>query len=145
VIDSVDTMPGEVLRQLHGAVRGIRRCPGVDEPDADEPDAMAGSAPWWDPEADLSVDPAHDHIDVDGVAVRRGSRVRMLPGARAADAQDIFLAGRIAVVEAVLFDVDGRVHLAVTPEGDPAADLVRGPGRHLFFAPDEVEPLRMLP
>jgi hypothetical protein len=63
----------------------------------------------------------------------------MRPGSRRADAQDLFLAGRLAVVEAVLHDVDGQVHLAVTPEDDPAADLQRSHGRFLYFAPDELE------
>ena len=62
--------------------------------------------------------------------------------ARRADAQDLFLAGREAIVEAVLFDVDGQVwHLAVTPADDPAADLSRNHGRFLYFAPDEVVPV----
>jgi hypothetical protein len=65
----------------------------------------------------------------------------MRPGSRRADAQDLFLAGREALVEAVLHDVDGQVHLAVTPVHDPAADLQRSHGRFLYFAPDEVEPL----
>jgi hypothetical protein len=78
---------------------------------------------------------------VDGVRVARGSRVLMRPGARRADAQDLFLAGREAIVEAVLKDVDGQIHLAVTPADDPAADLQRSHGRFLYFAPDEVQPL----
>ena len=99
------------------------------------------SAPWWDPGADTSVSPETDHIMIQGVPVTRGSRVRMRPGARRADAQDLFLTGRSALVEAVLHDVDGNVHLAVTPEDDPAADLQRSHGRFLYFAPDEVEPI----
>ncbi len=97
--------------------------------------------PWWDPGSDTSVSPETDHIMIAGMRVARGSRVRMLPGARRADAQDLFLTGRSALVEAVLHDVDGNVHLAVTPEDDPAADLQRNHGRFLYFAPDEVEPL----
>ncbi len=62
---------------------------------------------------------------IGGHLVARGSRVRMRPGARRADAQDLFLVGRTAVVEAVLNDVDGQAHLAVTPDDDPAADLQR--------------------
>ena len=65
----------------------------------------------------------------------------MQPGTRRADAQDLFLADREAIVEAVLHDVDGQVHLAVTPADDPAADLNRNHGRFLYFAPDEVRPL----
>jgi hypothetical protein len=41
----------------------------------------------------------------------------------------------------VLFDVDGQVHLAVTPDADPLlADLQRSHGRFLYFSPDEIEP-----
>jgi hypothetical protein len=87
------------------------------------------------------VSPETDHVLVGGVRVARHSRVLMRPGARRADAQDLFLVGREAVVEAVLQDVDGQVHLAVTPVDDPAADLQRNHGRFLYFAPDEVEPL----
>ena len=103
--------------------------------------AVAGQAPWWDPGADRSVSPESDHVVIDGVRVARGSRVRMCPGRRRADAQDLFLTGRTAQVEAVLFDVDGHAHLALLPDDDPDADIQRGQGRFLYFAPDEVEPL----
>ena len=43
---------------------------------------------------------------------------------------------------AVLHDVDEGVHLAVTVDDDPGADLKASHGRYLYFAPDEVEPLR---
>ena len=100
-----------------------------------------GRVPWWDPGADSSVSPETDHVEIAGVRVARGSRVRMCPGARRADAQDLFLVGRTALVEAVLFDVDGNVHLALIPEDDPAAEMQRNHGRFLYFAPDEIEPL----
>src|SRR6516164_2164366 len=97
--------------------------------------------PWWDPGADTSVSPETDHVLVAGVRVARGSRVVMRPGSRRADAQDIFLTGREALVEAVLHDVDGQVHVAVSPVSDPLADLQRNHGRFLYFAPDEIEPV----
>ena len=43
-------------------------------------------------------------------------------------------------MQAVLFDVDGKVHLAVSPADDPLAELQRSHGRFLYFAPDEIEP-----
>lgn len=95
--------------------------------------------PWWDPGSDLSVSPGTDSVRVGGVAVTAGSRVRLHPGR--ADAQDMFLAGRTAVVQAVLNDVDGGWHLAVTLDDDPSVDLMRAHGRYLYFHPDEVEPL----
>jgi hypothetical protein len=105
------------------------------------PGTGPSARPWWDPGADTSVSPQTDHVLVAGVRVARGSRVLMRPGARRADAQDIFLAGREAMVEAVLHDVDGQIHVAVSPVSDPLADLQRGHGRFLYFAPDEIEPV----
>jgi hypothetical protein len=115
--------------------------PAAGQQGAPSDPAVAGQAPWWDPGADRSVSPDTDHVMIGDVRVARGSRVRMCPGARRADAQDLFLTGRAALVEAVLFDVDGHAHLALLPEDDPDADIQRIQGRFLYFAPDEVEPL----
>lgn len=160
LFDRLEVLPPEMLDRLHGAIRylgpapegapgrdrgaraeaaagtGPDRVPSYGDPFGAEPDV-----PWWDPGSDSSVSPETDHVVVDGVAVARGSRVRMRPGARRADAQDLFLAGREARVEAVLFDVDQKVHLALTVLDDPAADLNREQGRFLYFGIDEIEPL----
>jgi hypothetical protein len=134
IIDRVDNMPPEMLERLHGAVRYLRGVEGATEQE-DEPELV----PWWDPGADRTVSPETDGVVVAGVTVAKGSRVRLRPGQRA-DAQDMFLAGREATVEAVFLDVDGNRHLAVTLDEDPAADLQRWHGRYLYFSPDEVEP-----
>ena len=104
------------------------------------PEGNPELVPWWDPGADRTVSPESDGVMVAGVMVAKGSRVRLRPGQRRADAQDMFLAGREATVEAVFLDVDGNRHLAVTLDEDPAADLHRWHGRYLYFSPDEVEP-----
>jgi hypothetical protein len=134
LIDRVDTMGADALDKLHGAIRYLRPAAGGVLPPA-EPDA-----PWWDPGSDASVSPETDEVLVAGVRVRRGSKVWMRPGMRRADAQDFLLAGRLAEVEAVLHDVDGQVHVAVSPADDPDADIQRGHGRFLYFAPEELEP-----
>lgn len=84
-----------------------------------------------------------------GSAVRLRPRPgRMLTGpltglasgaATGSDAQDMFVDGRAATVAAVLHDVDGRTHVAVTLDDDPGADLRREFGRFLYFTPDELE------
>ena len=137
VIDLADSMPPEVLERLHGAVRALREVTG---PTASPPDVTSPDTPWWDPGADASVDPARDRVMVEGVSVGAGSRVVLRPGLRRSDAQDLFLHGRTALVEAVLHDVDGAVHLAVTVEGDPGAEVRREQGRFLYFQPDELAP-----
>ncbi|WP_031074985.1 hypothetical protein [Streptomyces sp. NRRL S-118] len=147
VIELADTMPPEVLERLHGAVRGLREvtAPAVaaNAPPPSDPFRQSGVArpdtPWWDPGADASVDPATDHVLVGGRPVRAGSRVVLRPRLRRTDAQDLFLSGRLALVEAVLHDVDGGVHIAVTVEDDPGADIRREQGRFLYFQPDEVD------
>jgi hypothetical protein len=156
VIELADSMPAEVLERLHGAVRALR---GVTGPDPTVPDVPGGhpagpgpgfpdehgvarpDTPWWDPASEAGFDPARDRVLVDGRPVGKGSRVALRPGLRRTDAQDIFLHGRTATVEAVLHDVDGGVHLAVTVDGDPGADIRREQGRFLYFQPDETEPL----
>jgi hypothetical protein len=94
--------------------------------------------PWWDPGADASVDPERDRVTVGRHDVGRGTQVRLHP-AHGADAQDIFLAGRLATVAAVLHDVDGDVHLAVTIDDDPAKEMHEWQGRYRYFRPEEVE------
>jgi len=87
------------------------------------------------------VDPAADTVLVAGRPIGRGARVRLRPRGRGSDAHDMFLAGRIARVHAVLRDVDGSSRLAVTVADDPAAELQDWYGRYFHFSPDEIEPL----
>ncbi|WP_232247390.1 hypothetical protein [Kitasatospora azatica] len=145
VIDLADSMPPEVLERLHGVVRSLREItePAVAASTAADPleQLLSPGAPWWDPASDRSVDPDRDQVLVDGRPIGAGSRVVLRPGRRRTDAQDIFLHGRSAQVEAVLHDVDGGVHLAVTVDGDPGADIRREQGRFLYFQPDELAPL----
>jgi len=60
------------------------------------------------------------------------------PG-RGGDVQDQFLDGASATVHAVVHDVDGGVHVAVSVDGDPAAELQIAHGRFRYFRPDELE------
>ena len=132
IIDRVDTLPPEILDRLHGAVRYLRKSTAKT---TDEPE----SVPWWDPGADASVSPETDSIQINGDIVSKGCRVRLRPGLRRSDAQDMFLQGRMATVEAVFSDVEDKQYLAVTLADDLAADLNRWHGRYLYFYPDEVE------
>jgi hypothetical protein len=117
LFDRFETMPREMWGRLHGAIRSVR------------------------PSGSEGQDRGPATIRVGSVDVGRGGRVRLRPGSRRADAQDMFLTGRIGRVEKVLRDFEGNDYVAVILEDDPAADLYRQQGRHLFFSPDEVEPL----
>ncbi|NEE22543.1 hypothetical protein G3M58_90795 [Streptomyces sp. SID7499] len=103
--------------------------------------ASADRPAWWQEGGDDGLSPTTDTVLVDGVPLGGGSRVRLRPRGRGADAQDMFLAGRTAEVAAVFHDVDGSVHLAVTLDDDPAAELNNWYGRFHYFRPDELEPL----
>jgi hypothetical protein len=144
LLDRLDALPPEMLEKMHGAIRYLEPAAGPEKyrtpAGPGQPPVLQPSVPWWDPGSDSSVSPQTDHVMVAGARVARGSKVILRPGARRADAQDLFLAGREALVEAVLFDVDGQVHVAVSPAGDPLADLQASHGRFLYFAPDEIEP-----
>lgn len=136
LLGEVDAMPDELWKRLHGTVRYLESMTG-------EPEAASNDVPWWDPGAEGEVDPEQATVRVGDRDVGRGSRVLLRPGARRADAHDLFLAGRIATVAAVLEDVDGGRHLAVTVDDDPGSDLKSAHGRYLYFAPDEVEVLEV--
>jgi hypothetical protein len=113
IIDRVDAMPPELLERLHGAVRSVRPVP------------------------------VPESVVVAGVRVTAGSKVRLRPNLRGADAQDMFLTGKAATVHVILSDVDGATHVAVTLDDDPGADLQHAHGRYRYFSPDEIEPLEV--
>ncbi|MYV46006.1 hypothetical protein [Streptomyces sp. SID2888] len=108
-----------------------------------EPPAPDGTEPpeWREPVDGIAPGALPGRVVVDGRTVAAGSRVRLDPGLRRTDVQDLFLRGRIATVESVLNDVDGSVHLAVTVDDDPGADIRRDQGVFLYFRPDEITPL----
>jgi hypothetical protein len=135
LLDRVEGMDAQAITRLHGTIRNPR-----DAGAAASPAVPDSATPWWDPEADASVSPDTDAVTVGGTRIARGSRVRLRPGIRRSDAQDMFLTGRVAVVEAVLFDVGDVPYLAVSLADDPDEDLRAAHGRFLYFAPDEVEP-----
>jgi len=138
LLDRVDSMDPQVLARLHGTLRSPRPGPAAEPPTLTE--AGETSVPWWDPDADASVSPDTDSVTIGGRPIARGSLVRLRPGARRADAQDMFLVGRIAEVQAVLHDVENNPYLAVSLAGQPDEDLRIAHGRFLYFMTDEVEP-----
>jgi hypothetical protein len=133
IIDAVDAMPPEILERLHGAIRSLRPV-GADSPAEQPPERL----PWWDPGQDDTVDPDTDAVLVGDVSVAKGSRVLLRPGP-GGDVQDQFLVGASATVHAVVHDVDGNVHVAVSVDGDPAAEMQIAHGRFRYFRPDELE------
>jgi hypothetical protein len=152
LLDRVESMDAQTMAQLHGTIRSLRPAAGRPDPlsafdigpvSAGPVDAsfLVPDAPWWDPAADASVSPETDSVTIGGQPISRGSRVRLRPGLRRADAQDMFLVGRIAEVQAVLHDVDDTPYLAVSLADQPDEDIRIAHGRFLYFMTDEVEPV----
>jgi hydrogenase maturation protease len=83
-----------------------------------------------------------DHLEISGVEVRTGSRVRLRPRV-GGDVMDIALAGQIATIECIEQDYEGKSHVCVVLDEDPGRDmgLLRQPGHRFFFDAEEVEPL----
>jgi hypothetical protein len=92
----------------------------------------------WDAELDRR---RLECVHVGAAEIRVGERVRLHPKGRA-DILDLALVGKLALVEAIEQDFDGRIHLAVVIDDDPGRDLgiLRQPGHRFFFSPEEVEP-----
>jgi hydrogenase maturation protease len=83
-----------------------------------------------------------DHLEIDGIELRTGSRVRLRPRP-GGDIMDIALTGQIATIECIEQDYEGKQHVCVVLDNDPGKDLglLRQPGHRFFFDAEEVEPL----
>lgn len=126
------TVPLASLPKATTGTRGPRR-----ETDADPSGEEVEDLPQQRTEHTESTP---DTVVVGGVELGEGSRVLLRP-APGCDAQDMFVSGRPATVRALRQDVDGTWFLAVTVDGDPAAELLADDERYRYFTTTEVEPL----
>ena len=133
LLERTEAIPAEQFMKMHGAVRGLKRV--TQQPEQE----LVVDESNWNP---YENKPPLEKINVLGIDVRKGSRVRLWP-VKTADIMDLALSGRTAIVEAIEEDYDGIVHLAVIVEDDPGKDMgeLRQPGHRFFFTPEEVEPL----
>jgi hydrogenase maturation protease len=83
-----------------------------------------------------------EDVEIQGVRVRRGDRVRLRPQA-GGDVFDLALAGKIAIVESLEQDYEGKIHVCVVVDDDPGKDIgmMRQPGHRFFFGVDEIAPV----
>ncbi len=83
-----------------------------------------------------------EDLRIAGVDVRVGSHVVLRPHA-GGDIMDIALAGKVAIIESIEQDYDGKTHLGVVVNDDPGRDIgfLRQPGHRFFFTSEEVEPI----
>ncbi len=121
ILERTELMPNDHLLQMHGAMRKGR----------------ASNEEFFNPTE------RRKSVIVQGVELKAGDRVRIRPKRRA-DAFDIILNGKIAIIEAIEEDVQDQVHLALVLEDDPGRELgmARQPGHRFFYGLDEVELVR---
>jgi hydrogenase maturation protease len=83
-----------------------------------------------------------ESFEIRGVQVRRGDHVRLCPRA-GGDIFDLALQGKIATIESMEQDYEGKLHVCVVVDDDPGRDigLMRQPGHRFFFDASEVEPV----
>jgi hypothetical protein len=86
--------------------------------------------------------PALESVVVEGVELKKGSRVLLWPHP-GKDIMDLALAGKAASIEDIEQDYEDKIYIAVTLEDDPGRDLGRArmPGHRFLFSPEEVVPL----
>ena len=95
--------------------------------------------PWWDPGADASVDPETDSVLVGGTPVAKGSRVLLRPRPRRRRAGPRSSPAARPPCRRCCTTSTASVHVAVSVDGDPAAELQVAHGRFRYFRPDELE------
>ena len=90
----------------------------------------------------LEDKPSLESVNAGGVEVRLGDRIRLCPR-KGGDIMDAALAGKIAIVESIEQDYEGKIQVAVVIDDDPGKDLgmLRQPGHRFFFDVEEIEPL----
>ena len=121
ILERTEALPGEDLLKMHGVMRGA---------------AATLDESFFNPAARV------ESVTINGIALRQGDLVRVRPKSRA-DAIDMALAGKIAMIESIEQDAEDKTHLALVLEDDPGRDLglLRQPGHRFFYGTDEVEPL----
>ncbi len=126
MIAKADETTDEELMRLHGLMRPTDVLNGMEDPGP--------------PPEPGHPNPGEPKMDVARGTIRKGGKVILHPGDSSRDPMDTMLAGRTATVERIYRDMDDKVHVGVTIDGDASQELFRETGRYIFFKGDEVEP-----
>ncbi|MGI8436900.1 MAG: hypothetical protein ACR2NX_08340, partial [Chthoniobacterales bacterium] len=118
ILERTEAMPNDHLLQMHGTMHGVD----------------SSTEDFFNPKGKRQT------VTVQGKELRTGDRVRIRPKRRA-DAFDMMLTGKVAIIEAIEESVEDEVHLALVLEDDPGRELgmARQPGHRFFYGADEVE------
>jgi hypothetical protein len=127
ILERTHSLDGERFLKLHGVMREVN-LPRAESFSSEE---------FFNPTKPVKS------TFIGEVEIEKGDRVLIRPKRRA-DAMDLILAGKIAIVEAIEQDAEDKIHLALVLENDPGRDLgfARQSGHRFFYGADEVEPLK---
>jgi hypothetical protein len=100
--------------------------------------ALHGRTTLSDPAPPHAEPPGEREVEVDGVTYHLGDKAVLRLGDRS-DPYDQILDGRVATVERIYYDLDGKLYFGVTVDDDPGQQLMRDTGRYLFFFLGELE------
>lgn len=130
ILERSESLTIDDFMQMHGAIRDFR---------------TLRETPEINPLFETLEKPVPESLFVEGVEIRKGSRVRLEPRP-GGDIWDIALAGKIAFIEKIEQDYDGQFHVVVSLEDDPGRELDSVPivGHRFFFSPDEVKPIERI-
>ncbi|MEP6662672.1 MAG: hypothetical protein ABJC04_03310 [Verrucomicrobiota bacterium] len=126
ILERTHALDAESFLKLHGGMREVN-APAAEVFSAEE---------FFNPAKPVKS------VSIQGSEVKVGDRVLIQPKRRA-DAMDLMLAGKIAIIEAVEQDAENKIHFALVLEDDPGRDMgfARQSGHRFFYGADEVEPL----
>jgi hydrogenase maturation protease len=122
ILERTQAVDGEDILKLHGGMRPVH----------------LSNEEFFNPTHSVKS------VRTGGVELSAGDKVLIRP-TRRADAIDLILAGKTAVIEALEQDAEGQVHLALVLDDDPGGDLgmARQSGHRFFYRADEVEPCKV--
>lgn len=133
LLEHIERLTPEQMQRLHGALR----CPHPATPM--DPSTASQSC------AQVGPEPPSTSLRIGSTDLCVGGQVRLRPRNRG-DILDLVLDGKLATIESIEHDYDGRPHVAVIVDDDPGKDLgmARMHGHRFFFWPEEVEPIGSL-
>lgn len=132
LLERTEALARDQLMSLHGLMH---------REESDAPDRHGG---MWDEPPTSAERRGLASTQAAGAELAVGDHVRLHPR-RSADAMDVLLGGMIATITHIEQDYEDRIHLAVTLDDDPGADLgeMGKIGHRFFFSPEEVEPVEV--
>jgi hypothetical protein len=133
ILERSESLAPEQIARMHGLVHPLPQPPAPSTPE--------------DASLELPADPFQQLLSLPSIHAGNldfnvGDRVRLRPRA-GGDIFDLALAGKTATIASIEQDFENRIHIAVTIDDDPGADLGRDgkPGHRFFFGLNEIEPL----